>query len=97
MRGHRSPEKNKRTKARNEERKASRFAEAQGRQHERDKLTPAQQLERLEWRVGKEGAKKERARLLEQIAKAAKPKEKPKKEEEDGHRKGSKKGAGGNS
>lgn len=69
QRGGLSPEakrqaNNQRRKAAALTRKARLRAETEVRQRERDKLSPAEQLQRLDWRLGNgKGAKRERSRL----------------------------------
>lgn len=62
------PERNAQTKQRNLARLAQRRKEHEERVEARSKLSPKEQLQRLDWRLGKNtGAKKERERLNKQI------------------------------
>lgn len=57
-----------RCKVRNQNRRTEKQRRAEELRAERGKLSPKQQLQRLDWRLGKGvGAKKERARLAEMI------------------------------
>ena len=65
-----SPQKHLRSKQRNQVRREEKQKIHNERLAVRAKLSPQEQLERLDWRLGKDvGAKKERLRLQQQIQK----------------------------
>ena len=62
-------ERNAQTKQRNLARLTQRRKEHEERMTLRSKLSPKEQIERLDWRLGKGvGAKKERSRLQQQLS-----------------------------